>query len=114
MFVFYVGPNRGVPNVLASENDRTSKISSTAIPSTQEAVSLFESTGRQLGQPAIFGSDPLNGHPHLVDERRHLMETNLPSPEELFGSTVNNSIQGFTSAVEYMIDITSDLERRYL
>ena len=42
------------------------------------------------------------------------MEANLHSPEELFSSTVNDSIQEFASAAEYMIDITSDLERRYI
>ena len=80
----------------------------------QEAVSLFESTGGQLGQPTVFGSDPLSRYPHLIDERRHLMEANIPSPEELFSLTVNNSIQEFASAVEYTIDITNDLERRHI
>ena len=110
----HAGPNRGVPNHLASQNDRTSRINSTTIPSTQEAVSLFGSTGGQLGQPTVYGSDPLSGYPHLSDERCRLMEANLPSPEELFSSTVNDSIQEFASAAEYMIDITNDLERRYI
>lgn len=119
-FVFFLmtlciaGPNRGIPHQLAVQNDRASRISNNCLPSTDTAVSLFEATGGRLGQATIFGRDPLAGHSELIEERRSMMETNIPSPEELFGWTVNDSIQQFSSSIEYMVEITQDLQRRYV
>ena len=49
--------------------------------------------------------------PELVQERQTIMETSIPSPEELFGWTVNGVFQPFSDSLKHMIDVSMDLQR---
>ena len=107
----FAGQHRGVPNQLALENNRAAQIHSSLIPDMSSAISLYEASGGQLGAATGFGVDPLADSPELVQERQTIMETSIPSPEELFGWTVNGVFQPFSDSLKHMIDVSMDLQR---
>lgn len=100
-----------MPNKLALENNRAAQIDSSLIPDVSSAISLYQASGGQLGGVTGFGVDPLADSPELVQERQTIMETSIPSPEELFGWTVNGMFQPFSDSLKYMIDVSMDLQR---
>ena len=103
------GPNRGIPNQLASRNSRVAVISSALVPDVDSVAAMYRANGGQLTSVSAFGTDPLADSRELL-LRRHLMEHNIPSPD-LFSWTVNGLSQPFADSVKYMIDVTTDLER---
>ena len=96
---------------MAQENNHASRIHSSLIPSTISAVSSFEANGGRLSDASGFGSNPLLSSPGLISQRQAALESNIASPEELFGLIVNGIIQPFSDAVEYMIYLTNDFRR---
>ena len=46
-------------------------------------------SGGRLGAETGFGVDPLSASPELIRQWQTAMESNIPSPEELFRCTVN-------------------------
>ena len=104
---------KGIPNQLATTNNRASILDRSLIPSTASAISLFQRSGGQLSVPSEFGADPLNGHSELMDERTtcRLMDNNRPSIEHIFSCVEINSCQEFVSSLQYMIDETNHLVR---
>ena len=97
--------------MLATQNDRVAWIDSRLVPDASSAVSLYQASGGRLETPSGFGVDPLAGSPGLVQQRQATMEANIPSPQDLFGWTVNGLFQPFTDSVKYMIDVSTDLAR---
>ena len=113
-FVSYYssGPNRGIPNNLAEQNDHTSRISSTQIPSTEDAVSSFIASGGSLSSVKLFGVDPLSGSSSLIQQRQLELEENIPCPQEIFAHTVNGDYSYFAQSLEYLIESTTRLQRQ--
>ena len=109
--LFVLGQHRGVPNQLSMENNRVSQIATHLIPNVSDAVALYQASGGRLEMGSTFGVDPLANSPELIQQRQAVMESNIPSPEELFGWTVNGLFQPFSDCVKYMIDISTDLTR---
>ena len=105
----YVGQHRGVPNLLAALNNRAAVISSSLIPDVGSAIAMYEASGGHLSTPR-FGTDPIAGSPELLHRRQCLMEQNVPTPEDLFGWTVNGFIQPFADSLKYMIDTSIYLQ----
>lgn len=111
MHTIDVGQCRGVPNQMALDNCRAAQIDSRLIPDVSNAVSLYQASGGRLGAETGFGVDPLSGFPELVRQRQAALESNIPSPEQLFGYTVNGLFQPFSDSLKYMIDVSTDLSR---
>ena len=107
----YAGQHRGVPNRLADQNNRAAVISSSLIPDVDSAIAMYEASGGHLSTPSGFGTDPIAGSPELLHHRQCLMEQNVPTPEDLFGWTVNGFIQPFADSLKYMIDTSIYLQR---
>ena len=95
----HIGQHRGIPNQLADQNNRAG---SSLIPDVDSAVAMYEASGGYLSTPSGFGTDPIAGSPELLYYRQSLMEQNIPSPEDLFGWTVNGSTQPFADSLKYM------------
>lgn len=108
----HVGQHRGVPNQLSAQNNRTARIDASIIPDVTTAVSLYEASGGRLEPEREFGVDPLSGCQELIQLRQTMMESSVPSPEQLFSWTVNGLTQPFSDSLEFMIDVTTDLSRR--
>ena len=110
MFVMvYVISGRGIPNVLARECNQAKQIHRSLVPSLEEAVQLYESSGGNLTAPALFGSDPLSDHEDLRSVRQRAMEESIPSPEELFSIVVNGNDVPFAQSIQFMVDKTTHL-----
>ena len=107
----HIGQHRGIPNQLADQNNRAAVIGSSLIPDVDSAVAMYEASGVHLSTPSGFGTDPIAGSPELLHYRQSLMEQNIPSPEDLFGWTVNGSTQPFADSLKYMIDASIHLQR---
>lgn len=105
--VFLTG--RGIPDVLARENNRARQIHPSFVPSLDDARASYELNGGNLSAPANFGSDPLSGHQELILQRELFMQNNNPSPENIFAHVVNGSNTSFAHALQTMIDLTNHL-----
>ncbi len=96
---------------MARQNNHAATIDPSVVPDTLAGVSLYEREGGHLTMPSVYGRDPLSDSPGLLAQRKALMESNLPSPEQLFSWTVNGSYQPFGDSLKYMIDVTNRLNR---
>ena len=56
-------PRKGVPNILQMENNGTTPIISSDIPTAANAVAAYRGQGGRLTEPSDFGEDPLSSHP---------------------------------------------------
>lgn len=74
------------------------------VPTLEEAISDYQSSGGFLSPVMPFGCDPLAAHEALIHERERLMEQNLPTPMNLFSYTVNGIDTPLTQAIEFMIE----------
>ena len=96
---------------MALDNCRAAPIDSRLVPDVSNAVSLYQASGGRLGAETGFGVYPLSVSPELIQQRQAAMESNIPSPEELFGHTVNGLFQPFSDSLKFMIDVSTDLSR---
>ena len=103
------GPHRGVPNRLAAQNNRTGIISPGNVLSLYKANEEYQATGGSLSPPFTFGIDPLSLSPNLCAQRTLALDTNIPSPEDLFAYTVNGYYQPFMYSLRFFIDVTHQL-----
>ena len=87
---------RGIPNVLSDRNNRASQTHFSAVPTLDEAISAFRSSGGHLSNPSTFGTDPLAGHQNLQRE-------NIPTPNELFSFVVNGIDRPFAESLQFTI-----------
>jgi len=108
-FHFYT-KGRGIPNTLSCENDHTSQIHFSVVPTLGEAVNTYESTGGSISLPSVFGTDPLAGHNALLSERQRLMEENIPTPKDLFSAVVNGVDGPFAYSLQFVVEKTLQLE----
>ena len=105
---YNIGPSRGIPNILAAQNDHVARLS--AVPTAEEAIDLFTADGGHLSSMSPFGIDPLSQHPTLINQRQRVMEQCAGIPSEIFGSTVNGDFAPFSQALQCMIDTTKNLQ----
>ena len=59
------------------------------VPSTDDAVASFVSSGGILSPVKQFGIDPLSQSSSLIQQRQLELEQNMPCPKEIFAHTVN-------------------------
>ena len=86
-----------------------SQIRPSLIPTLDEAVLSYESSGGCLTPLSLFGSDPLAGYEDLQRERQKCMEESIPSPNELFSYVVNGIDSPFSQSVQYMVEKSTQL-----
>ena len=79
------------------------------VPSLDSAVQAYVALGGHLSPPSTFGRDPLLNSPYLSVQRSHILDSRLPSPEELFGYTVNGYYEPFAASLAYFINVTNQL-----
>ena len=56
------------------------------IPTLDDAIISYESSGGSLSTPSLFGIDPLSGHQELLLQRESWMQAHYPSLEDIFWS----------------------------
>ena len=104
---------RGVPNLLAQlENNHARRMHPSLVPTLEDAVVSYESSGGNLSAATLFGTDPLSGHQEFLLQRELFMQTNNPNPEDIFSHVVNGSSASFAQSLQSMIDHTNYLSRQ--
>ena len=66
---YCTGSNRGIPNQLVRRNNCIAQIGPSLLPSSDDAVQLYEQFGGNITQFSAFGQDPLNSRSDLVQQR---------------------------------------------
>ena len=62
-------PKKGIPNALQIQNNRTTPISPSDVPSVVDAVSAYREQGGRITDPSDFGQDPLSSDITLLQLR---------------------------------------------
>lgn len=101
---------RGIPNLLSMDNNHTSQTHYSAVPTLDEAVRAYETSGGSLTTSSSFGCDLLAGHENLQRDRQRSMEEYIPAPAELFSFVVNGLDTPFAQSLQFMIQKTFELE----
>ena len=78
------GPKGGIPNTLALQNNRVTRLVTSSVPSTLQLIQLHEQGGNRLCRDATYGFDPLNGHPQLQELRERDLFILFPDLTVLF------------------------------
>ncbi|KXJ07190.1 hypothetical protein AC249_AIPGENE13490 [Exaiptasia diaphana] len=79
------------------------------VPTTEEAIAMYEANGGRLTRESTFGEDPLRDHPTLVAERDRLFQESNPDVNYIQGNLANGYPAQFEAAVLSFIDITKRL-----
>ena len=85
------GPQGCTPIENMKQTSRTVKVPEYLIPTTAEAVRMYEENGGVLTRDVQFGHDPLGNREDLYESREHLMKCNFPNPTEVFSDIVHNN-----------------------
>lgn len=73
----FLSLGRGIPNILASQNNRTSQSHYSVVPTPEQAVASYRASGGCLSMPSQFGYDPSAGHEGFQSERERAMDENI-------------------------------------
>ena len=91
------------------QTSRTVKVPEYLIPTTAEAVKMYEENGGVLTRDVQSGQDPLGNREDLFESREHLMKNNFPNPGEVFSDIVHNDHRSLERCIEAFYLITQAL-----
>lgn len=100
---------KGVPDELMTGNNQCVPIRESYVPSTVQAVQMYEQRGGSLTQWPKFGNDPLEGNMDLMSQRLHQFHHHFPSLNSIFHDAVNNNETPFCNALTAFCEITYQL-----
>ena len=103
------GANGCVPvqNMMATK--RTAKLPDGFLPSTPDAVKMYEANGGRLTRDARFGIDPLSVRNDLFESRDVLFRSNNPTGRELFSRVVHGDYNALHFSLECFYNLTLTL-----
>lgn len=107
--IMVFSPGKGVPNRLRRSNSLVQPVSSTLIPSSEEAVEQFHTGGGQLTLISHFGADPLDGEDSLISERDRRLQSGVGEISSMFHTLVNGNDQPFRDGLKLFIQLTEEL-----
>jgi len=105
----YIGVNKDIPNVLMLWNNQAKPIDSGLVPSTDEAIRMYQSLGGNLTLFGEFGEDPLMGRQDLLRLREERFFRCWPRFEDIFHAVVNNNNVLFHVSLLFFIDVSMQL-----
>ena len=101
------GPNGGVPIKKMESTKRTIMLPENVLPTTQEAVMMYEAEGSRLTCSSEFGYDPLPVAKY--DQRNHIFRNTQPSSYELFSDVVHENYGRLRVAFDCFYTLTVTL-----
>lgn len=104
-----LGEQRGIPNVLMSNNNQVAQLNPSVIPTPDDALQQFQDCGWEVTVFNSFGQDPLELRPYLIAEREELFHQRHPTFDEIFHSTVNGNDLLFKAGLLDFITISKQL-----
>ncbi|KAL9965196.1 hypothetical protein ACROYT_G028964 [Oculina patagonica] len=99
-------PGKGVPNEMQAANNMTVKVPPELLPTTSEAVELYEQQGGHLTVWPEFGKDPLSSEVHLSSARLKQFQSHFPEFATMFHGVVNKNPTMFQNAILLFRDLT--------
>ena len=99
-----------IPDVVMRRENRVQRVVG-SLPSTAEAISLYQEEGGQISDGASFGEDPLYGDVNKSNIRQQSFSMSYPSFDPIFYQLVNSDVSLFTNGLKFFIDITYRLSR---
>ena len=104
-------PKKGVPNVLQVQNNRTTTISPSDVPSVVDAVSAYREQGGRITDPSDFKHDPLRSDTALSQppEQEWSTRCGVTVEEDIYTEVMCGNVQALRDAIIKFIEITVDL-----
>ena len=99
-------PSGGIPNDMASRQNTITPPGQLSIPSTDETIHLFTSTGGHLTPESFFGEDPISAYQHLKELHDGDFRSRYPSMEAVLENVLHSDGMIFRQSVKYFIDLT--------
>ena len=90
-------------------NNRIARIDPSLLPSSDDAVQLYEQFGGNITQFSAFGQDPLNSRSDLVQQRETEFYQRYPQFGPFFHKLVNGDACLFREGLLYFIHISTHL-----
>ena len=106
---YCTGSNRGIPNQLVRRNNCIAQIGPSLLPSSDDAVQLYEQFGGNITQFSAFCQDPFNSRPDLVQQQENRVLSTLPTVWTIFHKLVNGDACLFREGLLYFIHISIHL-----
>ena len=103
------GPQGCIPIENMIQTSRTVRVLEYLIPTTAEAVKMYEENGGILTRDVQLGHDPSGNREDLYESREHLMKSNFPNPGEVFSDIVHNDHRSLQRCREAFYLITQAL-----
>lgn len=101
--------SRGIPNQLMLKNNKARMIDPRVIPTSDQAVQLYEQNGGRLTEPVQFGRDPLECDAMKKTIREQAFQEKYPSLDLMFHQLVNGDTTLFQQALKFYISTTHRL-----
>ena len=101
--------SRGIPNQLMLKNNKARMIDPRVIPTSDQAVQLYEQNGGRLTEPVQFGRDPLECDAIKKTIREQAFQEKYPSLDLMFHQLVNGDTTLFQQALKFYISTTHHL-----
>ena len=98
-----------MPNRLSRKKDFIPKLTSSDIPSTEDAFQQFSSRGGRLKVFSPFGIDPLEGNLSLTAQRDAQFSSSVVSFTTVFHAIVNGDDRPFQDGLKMFIHLTEQL-----
>ncbi|KAK3744786.1 hypothetical protein QZH41_014781 [Actinostola sp. cb2023] len=98
-----------IPNTRAQLSRRVSLVDIQTVPTTEEAIILYEAAGGRLTRESLFGADPLRNHAHLIQERERLFGQTNPDFHFIQSRLANGDLVFFEAAITSFVEITRRL-----
>ena len=107
------GRNGCIPIENMRITKRTAQLEPPLIPSTPEAVRMYEECGGNLTRSAEFGFDPLMNIDHAYESRNVLFRANNPTGKELFSDLVHFNYNRVVRALDSFHNLTLTLNEQF-
>ena len=103
-------PRRGIPNVLQIQNNRTTPIVPSDVPTVADAVSAYREQGGRITDPSDFGEDPLICSIALSQQREWEWSARCGmTSEDIYTEVMCGNSQALQEAILKFIEVTMEL-----
>jgi len=105
----FTGPKGCIPFEKMRETNQAVPLEPHLIPTTPEAVRMYEERGGRLNTDPSIGYGPISCYDHLQESREHLFLSQNSSFSSIFCDVVHDRIDTFVTAIKSFIEITQFL-----
>ena len=102
----FLGKDNRIPDVVARATRRVGPLTSTIVPSVQDAIQMYTNAGGVLTSECSFGSDPLADDGALRNRRDAEFVQNNPSFSQIFENVIIGNGALMETAILSFINIT--------